>query len=153
MEKRCGECQEYWRVRREELYDHPCMLSEKSCSAHKLEWNRDVCLKKYPRLVAHLICESLGYFSPFSAANAISFYKHNQAFFCEWYSHMAQFEPEKQMFNECAVKRVGRKTLLYAFLNRKRHQGYMADYKQAIGLVKRELDGKGEGSSMLASWF
>lgn len=28
-------------------------------------------MKKYPRIVAHLITESLGYFTPKSAANAI----------------------------------------------------------------------------------
>lgn len=46
-------------------------------------------LQRFPRLVAHLICESLGYFTPLSAANALLHYRENQPFWCEWYIHIA----------------------------------------------------------------
>jgi hypothetical protein len=46
-------------------------------------------LRRYPRLVAHLICESLGYFSPDAPANAIVHGKRGERFACEWYVHMA----------------------------------------------------------------
>ena len=42
-------------------------------------------LQRLPCLVAHLIAESLGYFTPEAAANAIAYYTKGEAFFCEWY--------------------------------------------------------------------
>jgi hypothetical protein len=46
----------------------------------------DVCAR-YPRIVSHLIAESLGYFTPESAANAIQHYQVGRAFYCEMYDH------------------------------------------------------------------
>ena len=45
-------------------------------------------MKRYPILVAHLICASLGYFTPKAAANAITAHIRGQSFYCEWYGHM-----------------------------------------------------------------
>lgn len=156
MEKTCEDCQHYWEARkqfRNGKNDHPCILPEKVCEKFKLDWNQKVCLKKYPRLVAHLICESLGYFTPGAAANAIAFYKKNLPFFCEWFSHMAQFQPEKSMFNPEAVKRVQKSVIEGAFARRKHHQGYMSDYPMATTLVKREIENPEKGLGSLASWF
>lgn len=47
-------------------------------------------LRRYPRLVAHLICESLGYLTPKSAANWILADKSHNPFWCEWSVHMVQ---------------------------------------------------------------
>ena len=46
-------------------------------------------LQRLPCLVAHLIAESLGYFTPEAAANAIAYYTRGEAFFCEWYHDWA----------------------------------------------------------------
>ena len=160
MEKKCEDCQEYWEARarytKDGKLDHRCILVEKVCADFKLSYTRDVCLKKFPALVAHLICESLGYFTPGSAANAISFYKARKPFCCEWFSHMAQFDkenPTKNLFDEPSVLRVQKRVMEQAFRNRHHHKGYMREYKQAAQIVKRELNDRGCTSSMLASWF
>ena len=43
---------------------------------------RDDILRRYPRLVSHLICESLGYFTPEGAAGAILAVIQNQSCVC-----------------------------------------------------------------------
>jgi hypothetical protein len=160
MKKTCDICETYWRVRNERKYDHPCIHRDPEkgeiCSDFKIVWTQEACLRKYPRVVAHLICCSLGYFTPQSAANAISFYKHGQAFFCEWYSHMTKYAKDNltgNYFDEAICKRVGKETLNLAFVGRHSHHGYMAEIKQAKHLVAAELKNKGCTSSMLASWF
>jgi hypothetical protein len=159
MEKSCDMCKTYWKVRQEGHYDHPCgpyRNTGEVCSAFEFEWTQEVCLKKYPRLVAHLICCSLGYFTPLSAANAISHYKHNTPFFCEWYSHMTKYDKDNltgDYFDKDICLRVGKETLNLAFASRHNHYGYMAEIRQAKHLVAAELKDKGCTSSMLASWF
>ena len=159
MKKDCSMCETYWRVRNEWKYDHPCIthhIENGVCEDFKITFTQDVCLKKYPRLIAHLICHSLGYFTPLAAANAISFYKAREAFFCEWYSHMAQFDEQnwkKDLFDKPSVMRAGEDALKQAILNRHQHHGFMTEIKQAKYLVASELKNKGCTGSMLASWF
>jgi len=157
MKRTCEDCVGYWEAREQFRKGtsnvHPCLIPGGICEKFKYAWTRDVCMKKYPRLVMHLICHSLGYFTPGSAANALSFHKAGKPFFCEWFSHMAQFEPEKDMWNEQAVLRVQTNVIKWAFRNRHTHSRYMADYKQARQLVRQELSSKGSTSQMLASWF
>ncbi len=62
-----------------------------------------VIMKKYPRLTAHLICESLGYFSPRCAASAIYAHVNKKPYFCEWYESLFRgtiTEEEKQTLRE-----------------------------------------------------
>lgn len=106
--------------------------------------NREA-LDRWPRLTAHLICDSLGYFTPEGAACALLAHKRGHGHFCEWYIHMAQG------FNEKRVLEVGRKTLLRAFQGRHHHYGYMAHYPQARALVEEVRRG-GKGP-IFASWF
>src|SRR3990170_7896822 len=47
-------------------------------------------LRRYPRLVAHMICVSLGYFTPAAAAGALLDYIQGETHACEYYCHMAQ---------------------------------------------------------------
>jgi hypothetical protein len=101
-------------------------------------------LDRWPRLTAHLICGSLGYFTPQAAANAILHYRRGEPFLCEWYTHMAGFNREKLLD-------VGRKVLEHAFRSRHHHRGYMAHYPQARALVEHVRRG-GEGP-LFASWF
>lgn len=114
---------------------------------YRVDWNRAVLeeiVARYPRLVAHLICESLGYFTPRAAANALLHLKRGRPFFCEWYTHLAGG------FDEARVLEVGRQVLEVAIRGRHRHHGYMADYDQARRVVAAELGGHGP---IFASWF
>ena len=103
-------------------------------------------LRKYPRLVAHLICESLGYFSVLSAAGAIEAHAAGEPCYCEWYCHMSSVGKKD-------IRDVGRDTLALAIRRRKWHKGYMAEYQRAIAQVKAELEREGVTSNMLAAWF
>ena len=107
---------------------------------------------KFPRLVAHLMCESLGYFCPLSAANAIAAYLNNETFACEWYSHMCSCRG-KGYFDHDALLEINKDTIQRAFRNRHHHKGYMADMSYARQLVVRELQHEGASTGMLAGWF
>ena len=114
--------------------------------------SREQALRRWPRLVAHMICESLGYFTVESAASALAHYKAIKPYACEWYSHQCRCRG-KGLFDEHELLQVGRAVVLAAIRRRKGHSGYMADYQQAIALVKAELAHRGYTSDMLASWF
>ncbi len=107
--------------------------------------NRKEVLQRYPRLTGHLICESLGYFTPGAAAHAILDYIEKRSNCCEWYVTMARGYDEK------ALLKVGEDTLKRAFEHRHHHYGYMAHYPQAKALVEHVRAG-GEGP-VFASWF
>lgn len=119
--------------------------------------HRDVILQRYPRLVAHLICKSLGYFTPAGAANAIAAYLNGHPFGCEWYYDWAQKQAardrddgkEYRAFDDILLE-VGALALRYAVKQRHDHKGYMADYRQARMLVEAELADRGP---VFASWF
>lgn len=112
--------------------------------------NQQEVLQRYPILVSHMICCSLGYFTPSSAANALLCYIQGEPMFCEWYSHMAggmhppSFDHEK-------LKEVGRRVLEDSVQYRRNHTGYMASYQRARALVEYVRSGR-EGP-VLASWF
>ena len=101
-------------------------------------------LQRYPRLTGHLICESLGYFTPASAANAISAHIRKEPFYCEWYIHM-------ESFGKRTILAIGADTLKNAFRNRHHHSGYMAEYQLAKQIVDQVRAG-GE-DPVFASWF
>ena len=105
---------------------------------------RDEILRRYPRLVSHLICESLGYFTPEGAAGAILAVVRNRPCACEWYLHMAGLAG-------LSLEDVGRHTLRRAIHSRHHHRGFMAEYTRARALVHR-LVTTGD-SPLLASWF
>jgi hypothetical protein len=108
-----------------------------------------------PCLTAHLIAESLGYFTPEAAANAIAYYTKGEAFFCEWHYDWAS----KRFGNgntKCAdlrdtVKEVGQLAVQNASKRRTHHRSPMAEFKRALALVRHVRHG-GEGP-MFASWF
>lgn len=109
-------------------------------------------MRKYPRLTAHVICESLGYFTPKSAAIAIRRYIENETFACEWYSSMA-YHRTKDFFDRKALLEINREVLEAAARNRHTHKGYMREYQVAMKLVQREIESNGHTPTMLASWF
>jgi|GEM_PF-1217754 len=102
-------------------------------------------LTRYPCLVGHMICTSLGYFTPESAANALLHYIRGEPNACEWYTHMARG------FNDERLLVVGREVVERAFRSRHHHYGYMAHYPQAKALVDHVRAGN-EGP-VFASWF
>jgi hypothetical protein len=102
-------------------------------------------LQRYPRLTGHLISESLGYFTPRSAANAILRHIQKLPFCCEWYSHCAQ------SYDDTKLLKVGRDQLNNAFRRRMFHVGYMAWYDQARKLVDQARSGGKD--PVFASWF
>jgi hypothetical protein len=113
---------------------------------------KEQAIRRWPRLVAHMICESLGYFSPQVAANALAHYKSGEHFPCEWYSDQCRRQG-KGLFDEATLLQVGKDVVLSAIRRRKHHAGYMSEYQRAIELVKVELKHQGCTSDMLASWF
>lgn len=113
--------------------------------------NQRDALKRYPRIIAHMICESLGYMSVLHAANALLAFIEKKPHYCEWYDHMAG--GIKTGTYEEKMQHITQRTVKDSIRNRKGHRGYMASYEQAIGLVKAELERAGCTNQMLASWF
>ena len=93
----------------------------------------DQVLEIYPALTAHLICQSLGYFTPHAAANAILAHRNGQDFYCEWY--MSQRRADKTM------REIGARAIKTAFRMRHSHQDYMAHYPLARALVDAAKQG------------
>jgi hypothetical protein len=101
-------------------------------------------IQRYPELVSHMICESLGYFTPEAAARAIQNYIKKEPCYCEWYMHMESISGKNLLDINARVIRD-------SFVNRHYHQGYMSDYGQARAIVERVR--KGGESPIFASWF
>jgi len=102
-------------------------------------------MAKYPRLTAHLICQSLGYFTPSAAARAIQAHKLHQPYHCEWYMGIASYSGKD-------IKEVNAETLNRAFKHRHYHKGFMSSYEVAKRLVDETLkDSRNE--PIFASWF
>jgi len=120
--------------------------------ATKQPLTRDDVLHRYPRLVAHMICESLGYFSPLCAANALAFCISKQPFSCEWYGHICHCRG-KGYYDQAEMLKIGADVVQSAFEQRHRHKGCMADYEHALMLVMAERNKRGCTDGMLASWF
>ena len=106
-------------------------------------------LQRLPCLVAHLICESLGYFTPEAAANAVAYYTRGEAFFCEWYHDWSSKRRGTNLRD--TVKEVGQLALQNAVRRRGHHRGPMAEFKRALALVLHVRQG-GAGP-VFASWF
>ena len=100
-------------------------------------------IARYPRLIAHMICESLGYFTPLDAASALKHHVLEQPFACEWYVHMAGWGCE-------GLLTVNREVIRGAFRHRHHHFGYMAHYPAARAIVAQALQGR---HPLFASWF
>lgn len=111
-------------------------------------------MRRYPLLTAHLVCESLGYFTPLAAAGAILSHIQGQGNACEWYLHMAAGRRPTTAFDPGtppkSLTEVGRQTLTRAFRSRHHHNGYMASYQKARLLVEQEL--AGADPTLFQSW-
>jgi hypothetical protein len=76
-----------------------------------------------------LIAESLGYFSPEGAANALLLFKRDQDNCCEWFLHMA-------CLGRKPIRQVAAETVKRAIRGRAFHRGYMASYELALGIIR-----------------
>jgi hypothetical protein len=94
-------------------------------------------MKKYPRITAHVIAESLGYATPSCAAGILRDAIEGRENYCEWIYSCYGKDPKKAVRD--AIKR------------RHYHKGFMAEYKTALALVKRAIE-TGE-EPLFASWF
>ena len=94
-------------------------------------------MRRYPRITAHIIAESLGYATPTKAALILRDAKERKENWCEWiYS----------CYGRNALRAVQ-----HAIQKRHLHKGYVSEYKLARALVDRAIR---EGREpLLASWF
>lgn len=103
---------------------------------NKMNDNQTV-LHRYPRLCAHIICTSLGYATPSTAASILHAYIHGKKHYCEWIDACYHCDPSPAV--QCAYN------------GRHQHRGYMAHYPHALALVRRANQNGDEPT--LASWF
>jgi len=94
-------------------------------------------MAKYPRITAHIIAESLGYATPSKAALILKDAREGKENWCEWIYSCYDRDPKKAVQN--------------AIRNRHHHEGFMAEYKLALALVKRAIETDDE--PIFASWF
>ena len=94
-------------------------------------------LRHYPRIVAHIICETLGYATPTRAAGILMNAHRREQNWCEWIYGCYNCDPLPAVQN--------------AIRSRHYHRGYMADYRQARAIVERAIRAAEEPP--FASWF
>lgn len=94
-------------------------------------------MKRYPRITAHIIAESLGYATPSCAAGILRDAIRGKENYCEWIYSCYDANPKKAVQN--------------AIRNRHHHEGFMAEYKLALALVKKAMETGDE--PLFASWF
>ena len=105
-------------------------------SKRPIRTTREV-LRRYPRICAHIICESLGYATPSVAASILLAVIEGKEHWCEWIAACYGCDPRPAVAN--------------AIRTRHYHKGYMADYGHALALVMRAI--KEGREPELASWF
>jgi hypothetical protein len=101
-------------------------------------------MRQWPRIVAHLIAESLGYFTPEGAANALLHFKRGDEYWCEWFMYMASLGRK-------SVLQVAAETIRRAILQRWYRRGYMGSYELALKIVRQRI-ATGRGP-VFASWL
>ncbi len=94
-------------------------------------------VRRYPRIVAHLICHSLGYCTPRLAGVLLLTAARNLQHHCEWISSCYRADPWPAVAG--------------AIASRHGHKGYMADFDQALTIVNRSRSGGPD--PLFASWF
>ncbi len=97
----------------------------------------DDVIARWPRLCAHVICESLGYATPRVAAMVVWSAYQGMPAYCEWVDACYDYHANRPV--EGAIR------------NRHHHTGYMSSYPHAIALVREYL--KSGNQPSLASWF
>ena len=103
----------------------------------KQEMSEKEVMRRYPRITAHIIAESLGYATPSRAARILKDAIEGRENYCEWIYSCYGGDPRLAVEN--------------AIRNRHYHRGFMRDYRLAKRLVERAID-TGE-EPLFASWF
>ena len=111
--------------------------ARKAARKPRSEMTAEDVLVRWPSLVSHVICTSLGYATPSCAARIVKDFVQGQENWCEW-------------IYSCYARQPGG-AVRSAIQGRESHTGYMADYKQALGLVVRAMVTGREPD--FASWF
>lgn len=94
-------------------------------------------MRRYPRLTVHIIAESLGYATPTCAARILNDARQGQKNYCEWIYSCYVSDPLPAVRNAIRI--------------RHNHEGFMAEYKLALALVRHAID---TGDELLfGSWF
>lgn len=94
-------------------------------------------LHRYPNIVAHIICASVGYATPTTAAYIIKDYREGRQNFCEWVYSCYDANPR------IPVER--------AIRFRHSHIGFMRSFKKAKAITREAITNNKE--PLLASWF
>lgn len=104
-------------------------------------------LRKYRHIIAALIAQSEGYFTPLYALEAIEAYKKKESFGCEWYYHIADicFGDVKDRYSDENFKEINTEVICCAIKSRRRRK-----LKQCLAIVDKNIEGK---ESAGASWF
>ena len=104
-------------------------------------------IRKYRHIIAALIEESLGYFTPSMALYAVECQKHNEVNACEWYFHMASIKINNSSSTnfDKVLLQVNHDTIKRAF--RRRHH---LDINNSLRIVDYNIEGY---ESIGASWF
>lgn len=104
-------------------------------------------LRKYRHIIAALIAQSEGYFTPLYALEAIKAYKKKESFGCEWYYHIADvwFGDSKGRYSDENFKEINVEVIRCAIKSRRRR-----NINQYLAIVDKNIEGK---ESEGASWF
>lgn len=105
-------------------------------------------LARYRRLIACMIDESLGYFTPHAAVNAILAHKNKTNWSCEWYMHIDSCQSPGRGWDEeydSRIKQINHDIISEAFARRKYYRSASARQVVEANIGKHE--------SVLASWF
>lgn len=94
-------------------------------------------MKRYPRVTAHVIAESLGYATPSCAARILKDAREGRKNYCEWIYSCYDRNPHRAVQD--------------SIRNRHYHEGFITDYKRAHALVKQAINDVTE--PLLGSWF
>lgn len=94
-------------------------------------------MKRYPRITAHVIAESLGYATPTCAARILKDAREGRENYCEWIYSCYGKDPLEAV--QGSIQR------------RHYHKGFMSDYKRAYALVRHSIETGNE--PLLGSWF
>ena len=113
------------------------MSDSTSTDSTNNELTRSEIMRRYPRLTAHVICASLGYCTPSSAAAIVRDVKYGRLNYCEWIYACYNGDPKG------AVR--------LAIRARHGHKGFMASYQRTRLLVQHAIETSQE--PMLASWM
>ena len=107
--------------------------AEPVASPNSVPMTIDEAIQRYPILLSHMICESLGYFTPRSAANALAAHKNGHDSASELFMHLSG--------DGKTLRETGRDFIDSAFRRRMHHRGFMAHHLQARRIVEAERAG------------